>query len=187
MQNPRLASRYAKSLLDLAIEQNQLEEVLKDINYLDEVGKQSKDFVNVLRSPIINSDKKHVIIDAVIGKRIGKLTTAFITLLTNKGRESNLPEIAQSFIKQYKELKNIRSVKLITATPLTDKVREEIKSRIVASLKNDKIELTEEVNPDLIGGFILETEDKLFDATIRRDLKDIKAQFMKNIYVSELR
>jgi F-type H+-transporting ATPase subunit delta len=187
MQNPRLASRYAKSLLDLAVEQNSLDATLKDVQLMDGICRESRDFANVLRSPVIHADKKLQIIKAVLGTGIGALTQAFITLLVNKGREAALPEIAESFISQYKELKRIRTVKLTTATPVSDKVKEAIRSRVAAGLPDHTIELSADVNPDLIGGFVLEMEDKLFDASIRRDLNDIKSQFLKNAYVSELR
>lgn len=187
MQNPRLASRYAKSLLDLAVEQNSLDGTLADVQLLDAVSRQSRDFSNVLRSPIIKADKKNEIIEAVFGNRLMPLTKAFVTLLVNKGREANLPEIASSFIAQYNELKNIRIVKLTTAAPLNDNVKEAIRSKVVASLLNSEVELKEEVNPDLIGGFVLEMDDKLFDASIRSDLNDVRNQFKKNIYVSEMR
>ncbi len=188
MQNPRLASRYAKSLLDLAVEQNQVEVTLKDIQLLSAICHQSRDFANMLRSPIIKADKKHAIINAIIGDKLqAPLTKAFINLLVNKGREANLPEIADAFIGQYKELNNIKTVKLTTAIPANDSVRQAIRSKVVALLSADAtIELKEEVNPELIGGFVLQMDDKLFDASIRRDLNDVKAQFLKNMYVSQV-
>lgn len=186
MQNPRLASRYAKSLLDLAVEQNTVDATLQDIQLLDSICRQSRDFVNMLRSPIINSDKKQEIINAVVGNKLSPLVKAFTTLLINKSREANMPEIATAFIAQYKEMKNIKTVKLTTATPVSDAVREAIIKKITASLNGAQIEVKEEVNPDIIGGFVLQMDDKLIDASVRRDLNDVKAQFQKNIYVSEI-
>jgi F-type H+-transporting ATPase subunit delta len=188
MQNPRLASRYAKSLLDLAVEQNQLEVTLKDMQLLNAVCEQCRDFVNMLRSPVIKGDKKIAIINAVIGGQLeAPLSKAFINLLVNKGREGNLPEIAHAFINQYKVLKNIKTVTLTTATPVNAAVKEAIHAKVKSGMSADTtIELNEEVNPDLIGGFVLQMDDKLFDASIRRDLNDVKAQFLKNIYVSQI-
>jgi len=187
MQNPRLASRYAKSLLDLAVEQHSLDDTLKDVQLLDSICRGSRDFENMLRSPVIKADKKQQIISAVLGAGIGALTQAFVTLLVNKGREAYLPEIAAAFISQYKELKRIRTVRLTTAVPVSDSVREAIRARVAAGMPDNTVELTAGVNPDLIGGFVLEMEDRLFDASIRKELNDIKSQFLKNTYVSELR
>ena len=65
MPNPRLASRYAKSLIDLSVERNQLELVYADMKYLQAVCKASKEFMNFLVSPIIKADKKEAIITAI--------------------------------------------------------------------------------------------------------------------------
>jgi F-type H+-transporting ATPase subunit delta len=186
MQNPRLAARYAKSLLDIAGEQNNLEATLQDMQLLEEVCRQSREFAAMLRSPIIKADKKQAIIDAVLAGKLGELSKAFVSLLLNKGREANLPEIATAFVNQYKQLKNIRTVKLITATPVSDAVRDAIKAKVARSLQNENIDMKTAVNPELIGGFVLEMEDKMFDASIRRDLNDIRSQFMDNIYVSKI-
>ncbi len=187
MPNPRLASRYAKSLIDLAVEKNSLEDTLADIKYLDSICRNSIEFTNMLRSPVINGDKKQSIITAVVGDSLKPLAQAFIKLLVNKGREENLPEIAHAFVQQYKELKNIRTVKLTTATPMNDALKQAIMTKVNNAMQGATIELSEHIDESLIGGFVLQMDDKLFDASIRRDLNDVKAQFKKNIYVPELR
>ncbi len=78
MPNPRLAGRYAKSLVDIATEQNQLEAVKTDMAFLQAVCNASIEFVNVLRSPIILADKKRSIIEAVTKTKVGALSTLFI-------------------------------------------------------------------------------------------------------------
>ena len=186
MQNPRLASRYAKSLMDLAQELNQLEAVNTDMQRLQQVMKSNPDVVSLLRSPIIKADKKQKILAAVLEGRISGTTATFINLLVNKGRESALPEMTTEFSRQYMVLKNISPVKITTATPLDGDTLELIKKKI-ASESTQQIQLETAVNADLIGGFVLEAKDQLFDASILRDLKDIKQQFNKNIYVSDLR
>ncbi|OSZ82848.1 ATP synthase F1 subunit delta [Chitinophagaceae bacterium IBVUCB1] len=186
MPNPRLASRYAKALLDLAVEQNAVEAALQDVRLLDATCRQSRDFANMLRSPIIKADKKHEIVMAIVGNKMHTLTQAFLKLLVSKGREANLPEIAVAFLEQYKAMKNIKTVKLTTAQPLSDTVKQAIINKIVATVHKGEIEVTEAVDPNIIGGFILQMDDKLVDASVRRDLKDVKAQFQKNIYISTL-
>ena len=98
MFNPRLATRYAKSLIGLAIERNEVEAVYADINWLLSVTKTNRDFVNLLRSPVIPASTKKKIIEAVTTGRISQMTASFLTILITKGRETNLPEILQAFI-----------------------------------------------------------------------------------------
>lgn len=187
MQNPRLASRYAKSLIVLAQEQNQLEAVQADMKYLQAVCKQSKDFTNLLRSPVINADTKEKIVAEVVTNHVGKLSSSFIHLLIKKGRESNLPEIAFSVIEQYNELKGIHRVKLTTTTEASEELKTSIINKIKADTSLKNIELETEVNDAIIGGFQLEYNGNLIDASIVRDLRDIQKQFRKNIYVRDIR
>jgi F-type H+-transporting ATPase subunit delta len=113
MTNPRLAGRYAKSLLDLAIEQNQLEVIYADIKWLNSVCVSNPDFVAMLKSPIIKSDIKTKVIDAISAEKLNALTSSFLRLLVNKTREYNLPEIAIAFIQQYNKLNDIHPISLL--------------------------------------------------------------------------
>ena len=187
MLNPRVASRYAKSLLDLAVEKGQLEQVYKDMLYLHQLTKGSKEFVSVLRSPVIKGDVKIKAVNAVTAGRIGELTTAFTTLMINKTRESVLPEVITSFINQYKIHKNIHSVKLTTAVPVSDSLRDSIVSKIKETSNMQNIELETIVDPDIIGGFVLQAGDKLVDASISYDLKAIAREFENNDFIYKVR
>ncbi|HEX2848891.1 MAG TPA: ATP synthase F1 subunit delta [Chitinophagaceae bacterium] len=187
MPNPRLASRYAKSLIDLAIEKGQLEQVFADMQWLQAVNKSNKDFVNLLRSPIIKADAKKKILDAVTAGKLGQLTAAFNTLLINKGRESNLPEIVTAFIDLYKKHKNIQVIKLTTAAPVSDSLKKAIVEQVKKTANFQHIELEEKVNPDLIGGFVLQVGDQLVDASIAYDLKTIAKQFENNDFIYKVR
>ena len=187
MNNPRLAGRYAKSLLDLAKEQNLVNEVCNDMRWLHSVCKSNADFTAVLRSPVIKAGKKQAIIDAVTTGRINSLTQAFIQLLVRKNRESNLPEIVTGYIDQYNDINNIQKVTISTASPLTDELRDAIMANVKAVLPGKSFEIETAIKDELIGGFTLETGGKLVDASVLRDLKDIQRQFMDNHFVHKLR
>lgn len=183
MPNPRLASRYAKSILDLSIEQDQLDAVLKDMQYLNAVVSESRDFQLLLQSPIIKADKKKSIIDEVLSSKVSDLTMKFIHLMISKGRESNLTEIATAFQNQYNDLKMIKEVSVTTAVPMNEEVSA-IVSRKAAELAPGKtVAIKEIVNPDIIGGFIIEIDDKLYDASVRKELNEIRKQFSQNAYI----
>lgn len=187
MPNPRLAKRYAKSLIDLSIERNELEKIYTDMQLLSGICKSNRDFVNMLRSPVINPDVKVKIMNAVLAGKITELTTVFTKLLVRKGREGNLPEICTAFIQQYKEYKNIYTVKLTTATALSNELKNAIIDRVRATSEMQNIELETEVNKDLIGGFVLQAGDKLIDASVAYDLKLIAKQFENNDFIYKVR
>lgn len=187
MLNPRLAGRYAKSIIDLAVERDQLEVVYSDMQYLQAVCKASREFVVLLKSPVVSIDKKNKAITAVTTGRISELTAAFNRLLINKNREFYLPEIVNAFIDQYNVIKGIHRVKLTTAAPVSDEVKKAIISKITKETSLEHIELESVVKEELIGGFILEFNNNLVDVSIQRDLRDLKTQFDKNIYVQQIR
>jgi F-type H+-transporting ATPase subunit delta len=187
MPNPRLATRYAKSLLDLAIERGQLEQVFADMQVMQQICKGNRDFITLLGSPVIKTDIKRKIVEAVTTGRITELTTAFNSLLIKKGRESNLPEIITAFISQYKEHKNIHTVKLTTAIAISDSVRQAIIEQVKKASGFGNIELDEKVDEDIIGGFVLQVGDKLVEASIAYDLKTIARQFDNNDFIYKIR
>lgn len=187
MRNPRLATRYAKSLIDFSVEKDQLEKVFTDMQWLQTICKSNRDFLNLLRSPIIKPDKKVKIIDIIISGNTTEITQAFTRLLVKKGRESNLPEVTSAFIDQYKKHKNIYSVKLITAHPLSEDLKNAIVNQIRSTSDMQNIELETSVDDKLIGGFVLQTGDKLIDASIAYDLNTIAKQFENNDFIYRVR
>ncbi len=115
------------------------------------------------------------------------LTATFIKLLVSKAREAVLPEIITAFIQQYKAFKNIYTVKLTTAAPVSDAVKTEIVNRVKQTSNMQTIELEATVDPALIGGFTLQAGDKLVDASIAYDLRQISKQFENNDFVYKMR
>jgi F-type H+-transporting ATPase subunit delta len=187
MSNPRLAARYAKSLIDLSIELGQLEQVYKDILYLKSVFASSKELVNFLNNPVITSDQKLQVVKALDSERTGEVTKSFNRHLIKKHRENYLPEIAEAFIEQYKEYKGIYTVTLTTAMPASDDLKNTIISRIKQGGHMKEVELICIVQENIIGGFILEGNGKRIDASVAYDLAKIKNRFLTNEFIYRFR
>ena len=187
MLNPRVASRYAKSLLDLAVERGELESVYGDMQYLQQVIKQSPEFANLLKSPVVKADAKIKVVQAVTVGKVGAMTEGFINLVITKAREAVLPEVISSFITQYKGHKNIHTVKLTTAVAISDAVRDSIIDQVRKTSDMQNIEVQSIVDPAIIGGFVLQAGDKLVDASIAYDLKEVSREFEKNDFIYKVR
>ncbi len=186
MSVQRIATRYAKSLIDLAKDSGKLDKVLEDVQSFNEVCK-NRDFWLMLKSPIVNTDKKEKIFDKLFSGKYDELTMAFLKILLKKGREPLLADIGKAFITQHKKLKRISSVKLTTATKLGDAAVEAIHKKMVqSSATDDNVELQTIVNPDLIGGFVVEFEDRLYDASVAHKLALLKKEFKDNLYISKI-
>ncbi|MBM3922639.1 MAG: ATP synthase F1 subunit delta [Sphingomonadales bacterium] len=187
MPNPRLAARYAKSLLDLSIEKDQLEKVYADMLWLQGVCKSNRDFVKLLRSPIIKADTKEKIVTAVTTGQVSELTAAFNRLLIVKARESYLPEIITAFITSYKEKKGIKTIRLTTAVAASQELKASIVEQVKKSAGFSLVELEEKVDPALIGGFVLQIDDQLVDASVAYDLRAIAMQFNNNDFIYKIK
>lgn len=183
MANYRVASRYAKSLIDLGVEQNNLEQLHGDINTIKS-ALASRDLSLLVQSPIIKADKKNQIFDKIFSGKIDKVTMAFLQILTKKGREVTLPEIVTSFLDQYKKHKKITSVKLTTASAVGQSFIDSIKKTLLDSNETENVvEIDAKVDEDLIGGFVIEIGDKLYDASVLHKLNSVKKQFTENKYI----
>ena len=187
MLNPRLAGRYAKSLLDLSLEQNQLEAVYKDILFLNSLMKASPELVVVMKSPVIAGEKKNKVLEALTAGKINPITAAFSRLLITKGRENFFPDMIEAFIDQYKVYNGIHVVTLTTAVPVGEDVRNTIISKIKSASGMKEVELETLVEEKIIGGFILEADGKRIDASIAYDLANIKKQFSNNDFIYRIR
>ena len=120
--------------------------------------------------------------------KISELTAAFIKLLINKRRESDMPEIINAFIEQYNTIKGIHKVRLTTATAIGDDLKNAIVSKVKREAKLENVELESKTDDALIGGFVLEFNNNLVDASVLRDLKDISKQFKeRNVFVQNIR
>jgi F-type H+-transporting ATPase subunit delta len=185
MSVTRIATRYAKSLLDLAVEQGKLEQVNKDLQQLA-VATQNRDLHLMLKSPIISNEKKNAALSALFSGKIDALTMGYLQLLVNKNREAYLSDIVSEFGVQYKALNKVTTVKVTTAVPMSDAVLEEVKARLVASgITNPNLDIQRVVDADIIGGFVLEFDSKRFDSSVASKLADLKGQFSKNLYIKE--
>ncbi|MBP6810388.1 MAG: ATP synthase F1 subunit delta [Saprospiraceae bacterium] len=185
MSVTRIATRYAKSLMELAMEQGKLTQVSADIISLNEASR-NRDLYLMLKSPIINGDKKIAVMDAIFKGKFDDLTMAYIKLLINKGREAYIPEISAEFATQYKTLQKITSVTVITAAEMSDAVLADLKKKLLESeVTSDNLEILTKVNPNLIGGFVLEFDNKRYDASISHKLEELRSAFSKNLYIKE--
>ena len=115
------------------------------------------------------------------------MTLSFLRLMINKTREAVLPEVISSFIQLYKKKKNIYTVKLTTASEVSEDVKKSIVNQVKKTSDMQNIELETFVNPDIIGGFVLQAGDKLVDASISYDLKEIARQFENNDFIYKVR
>jgi F-type H+-transporting ATPase subunit delta len=186
MADLRAASRYVKSLLDLAIEKNVLEKVHTDMLLFSKVYEENKQFALMLRSPVIPHDKKREILAKIFKGKVDNLTMSFFDIITRKNREPLLGAIAKEFHNVYNEYKGIGKATVTSAVPLDANLRAEFEALVRKYSDKKQVELIERVDPEMIGGFVLNVGDRQVDASIRNKIKALKVKFSQNPYIKEL-
>lgn len=172
-----IASRYAKSLIELAGEHDKLERVAEDVRHFYAVT-QVRDFYLLLKSPIVHTRKKASIFRKLFEEHYDDMTMSFLDIILRKGREEYLAEIAEAFMHQYREIRKISTVKLTTAFELDDERLEEFKTHLRKSgITYPNIDLDAHVDPEIMGGFILEFDDKLYNASVSHQLEELHKIF----------
>ncbi len=170
MSSYRIASRYAKSLIQLAGEQGKLAKVFTDIKSIDGIFEKSRDLKLMFRSPIIPADKKQNIVKQLFEGKITDLLYRFLTLMIKKGRERYFHEMVESFILQYNVIKNITPVTITSAVKLDAGLVQSMLTALKTKEKLGEIELTEVIDESIIGGYILQYGDKMIDSSVVKNL-----------------
>jgi F-type H+-transporting ATPase subunit delta len=183
-RDSKVSIRYAKSLLDFAEEQKSLSAVAADMELIAKTCEESKDLLIMLKSPIIQTAKKVSALQAVFAGKVGTIAIKFITILVKKNREVLLPEISRSFGTLYKAHQGIMGAEITTAVPLDEEGRK--KAMAFIHKLSDKVELTEKVDKNIIGGFIIRVKDKQYDESVLSRINALKREFSKNPYIAQI-
>ena len=174
MKSTKSAIRYAKALLEMAVEKKAVDAILSDMQQITQMAESSRDFIIFLSSPVINEDKKITILNKLL-KNTQPLTSAFISLITKNGRAPILHFIASGFISLVEQHRWIVSGTITSAVALNEQSRKKILSKLSATIPGE-LQLTEKINPALIGGFIITIGDKQIDASVSQQLKNLRQE-----------
>ncbi|PBQ32000.1 ATP synthase F1 subunit delta [Sphingobacteriaceae bacterium] len=172
-----VANRYAKSLMELAVESKQLDAVRADMKTIEQVCAENREFELFLNSPVIKTDKKLVVMSSLFKGKISDLTLSFLNLVTSKHRESIIHEITKAFEDQYRSDKNIFTAVVTSAKGLDATTKQKVADLIKSQLKGE-VEIVEKIDANTIGGFIIRIGDKQIDKTVARQLSNLKKELL---------
>ncbi|MFM6946374.1 MAG: ATP synthase F1 subunit delta [Flavobacteriales bacterium] len=176
MKSSKSAGRYAKALLELALDQNKVEQIEADMLQLINLANEAHDFHVLINSPLIQIEKKISIIKEIF-KNFNETSLNLLVLVTQNGREGALIEIAKQFIDLLMAHRGIVPVTIISAATLEEKTKADILSKINSAV-NGTPKVTEIVDPSIIGGFIVRIGDQQIDASVANQLQRMKQQLV---------
>jgi len=177
MSTARVAGRYAKSLLDLAVDQGKLDQVVEDVKGLQS-SLDNRDFYLLLKSPIVNSAKKLSIFKSLFDGKLSDITMKFLERVIAKRREAFIPEMASSFTSMYRDMKGVTTVALTVAQEPTGGFVQSIKEKLRSSSQiNGDVTIETTIDPSIIGGYVLEFNHQRLDASVAHQLETLKKSF----------
>jgi F-type H+-transporting ATPase subunit delta len=185
MKDARAALRYAKAILNLAKDTKEESAVNDDMKFIVSAIAENNELEVVLRSPVIKSADKMKVLKAMFTGKVNNITLGVFNLLQENKRIAMLESIAKQYAIMYDFLKHMQVAKVTTAVALTKEVEEKVMSKIVA-LTGKKANLENEINPAILGGFILRVGDVQYDASISNHLKELRKEFDNSHYIPKI-
>ncbi len=176
MSGSRAAVRYAKAVLNFALEQNKEVEVNSDMLLVAETIDESKDLQLLLSSPVLKTDIKRAALKEVFSNKISSLSIGLLDLLVDNKRLPILSDVAKAYTVIFDKLKGIEVAKVTSAVPLTEALNKQVLAK-VKEITGKEATIENIINPDIIGGFILRIGDVQYDASISNKLQVLKRQF----------
>lgn len=173
-----ISVRYARALLKAAIDAGQEDKVYREMQTLAQCFIDVPGLRFTIDNPMLSKDKKKELLVTACGSDISTLVVTFITLVLKEDRENVLQFIANSYITLYRQHKNIIRGKLTTAVSVSDDTTKKMREMVECRTKGT-VEFETEINPDIVGGFVLEYDTYRLDASVQKQLREILSQLKK--------
>jgi F-type H+-transporting ATPase subunit delta len=185
MKDSRAALRYARAVLNLAKDTKEGAAVNKDMKLIAQTISDNNELDIVLRSPVIKSADKMKVLVAMFQSKINSITLGLFDLLKENKRISIIESIARQYTIIFDFYKNIQEAKVTTAVPITAAIEKQVLAKIV-KLTGEKANLENEIDPNILGGFILRVGDIQYDASISNYLNELKKEFDNSHYIPKI-
>ena len=168
-----ISVRYARALLKSATDQKLEERVYQEMQRVAKCYIEVPQLRQTIGNPMLSKEQKQMLLETTIGgEQASPLSKAFVQLVLKEDRENMMQFIANSYVTLYRQQKNIIRGKLITAVAVAPETEQRMR-RMVENRTKGTVEFETEVNPDIIGGFILEYDTFRMDASVRSKLNNI--------------
>ena len=176
MKAGRASIRYAKALMDFAIENKDEKSIVEEMQNILSVMESSSQLDAVLNSPVLPGLQKRKIIDEIFPKA-SKILKSFFDLLSQNGREGILGGVAHHYVQLFDKHQGKIAATVTTAVPLTEELEKEVLQK-ASNLTPLKIQIKNIVDPNIKGGFILRVGDLQYNASIADRLEALKRELI---------
>ncbi len=179
MSEQKVSIRYCNSLLETAIEKNILDAVYKDIGLISESLESSRELSMMLINPVIKSNIKLSVLESIFKNKIHSESFNFLNFLILKGRENLLSIISKKFLELRDDYLGIVSVKVSSAVNLDNSQIKNLQAKFEKLLQK-KVKFIFKIDTSVLGGFIAEVNDTVYDASLKHQLELLKKKFLSS-------
>lgn len=173
---------YAEALMSVAKEQNLVEDIGNDVEFILAALSGSDDLKRFLSVPLIKDEAKKTAINRVFGGQINPLTLNFLLLLVDRSRILFLEPVCLKFQTLLRQMRQISFAEVTSAIPLSDEQQDTLRHRVREMTNAQGVELEIEVDPELIGGVIIKVGSQIVDASIRGQLRRLTSNLVVSGY-----
>lgn len=174
IKNLKTAKRYAQALFKSA-DNNEYGEILNDLEQIQQIIFENKDFLTFFLHPVVSLKDKKIIINEALEGKINQKTLNFLQTLLDENRFNIFQIILTIFKKEIEELNNKQQVVVVSAVELDEETKEKLRNKLNEKLKKDTV-LNYTLDKDIIGGLVIKTEDKVIDLSLKSKFETLKKQ-----------
>merc|ERR1711920_120540 len=168
-----VAAPYARALYDFSVEQNLMHQITADFQNLEVFLEETPDLTNYLNNPLIGSDQKQELLDKTLKSELNQETFKFLSVLVQRDRINLLPTVITGYLDLVYELASIKMIEVTTAFAFTNLQKNTLIQKLKELTNAREIRLVINVDPSLIGGFLIKTESKVVDFTVKNQLQKL--------------
>ncbi len=186
MDQSKIPVRYARALFLLGKEKGIIDKLAADINLLSEFFINTPSVTFWLKNPVIKPEQKKSTLRKHFEGKVTETTIKFVSLVISKNREKYFPDIFRNFIRFYKADAGIRTFILTTAVKADAVIKQSVGLKF-AKEQTTGHEIITKVKPSIIGGFMVQCDDLLYDASVATELNRMKKELTGQVIEEAIR
>ena len=180
MDNGLIPNRYAKALYKFAMDHSTAEAVYEEMKNVINSFQENPRLSKVLANPFVGNSEKYELLKAAAGDKVEDGYLGFVKLILEKRREEYALQMALAYRDIYRKENKISQVKIITAIRLPEAEMKQLRTLVSDSFKDTKLEFSEQINPEIIGGFIIDVDDSRMDASISNEIEQLRLNLLSH-------
>ena len=169
----KIAAPYARALFDFSVDKNIMHQITADFQNLEIFLDESSELTDYLNNPIVSQDAKGEVLTKTLKSQVNSETFKFLMVLVDRDRINLLKSVITNYLELVYETASIKTVEVVTAVEFSNAQKNTLIQKLKELTNAREIKLAITVDPNLIGGFLIKTESKVIDFTIKNQLQEL--------------